>query len=76
MKVIGEEIYDLERGEYIPEREVESRTGIKVQTLRNWRHKGKGFSYVKIGRAVRYRWQDVLDYMEDRKVDPERRDQL
>jgi hypothetical protein len=60
--------------EYISEQEVARRTGIKIQTLRNWRHLRKGFSYVKLGRAVRYSWQAVQIYLEERTVDPEQRD--
>jgi predicted site-specific integrase-resolvase len=59
--------------EFITEKELSRRTGIGIQTLRNWRHIGKGFKYVKLGRAVRYPWQDAQDYMRARIVDPEGR---
>lgn len=32
---------------------------VKVLTLRNWRSLRRGPSYVKAGRAVRYRWSEV-----------------
>jgi hypothetical protein len=32
-----------------------------VQTLRNWRMKGSGFPFIKIGAAVRYRVGDIKD---------------
>lgn len=32
-------------------------------TLRNLRHRGEGIKYFKIGRLVRYRRKDVVDYL-------------
>ena len=43
------------------------------QTLRNWRHLGRGPVYSKRGKMVRYRVQDLLDFMTAGRVDPERR---
>jgi hypothetical protein len=42
-----------------------------VQTLRNWRHLRKGPPYVKLGRRVVYRMEDLLDYLERHRIDPE-----
>ena len=53
---------------FITETEVSTITGMSVQTLRNWRFNGKGFPYVKAGRSVRYQYQDVITYMEDRII--------
>nr|WP_319522182.1 helix-turn-helix domain-containing protein [uncultured Desulfosarcina sp.] len=47
--------------------------GVSVQTLRNWRHLRKGPSYMKMGRAVRYNLDDLQDYMEKKRIDPEKR---
>ena len=33
--------------------------GMAVQTLRNWRHQSKGPAYLKVGRSVRYRMEDL-----------------
>jgi hypothetical protein len=44
---------------------------VAVQTLRNWRCQRKGPPYIKIGRSVRYRVNDLLDYLENHRVDPE-----
>jgi hypothetical protein len=41
-----------------------------VQTLRNWRSKGCGPRYVKIGRSVRYRPEDLRKFINDRVIDP------
>ena len=55
---------------FINENEVASITGLSVQTLRNWRFQGKGIPYVKAGWSVRYQYQDVITYMEDRRILP------
>lgn len=39
--------------------EVASRWGIKPETLKAWRHYGRGPKFVKIGRSVRYKLKDV-----------------
>jgi hypothetical protein len=41
------------------------------QSLRNYRHLGKGPAYSKKGRMVRYRLQDLLDFMNSGRIDPE-----
>jgi len=50
------------------EKEVSKISSFAVQSLRNFRHQGRGPSYSKIGRAVRYRISDVIEFMESRKV--------
>lgn len=42
--------------------EVASRLGVSRFTVRSWRLKGMGPRFLKMGRAVRYRPQDVDDY--------------
>ena len=59
-------IVDKER--YLNERETSRVTGFALPTLRNHRHRGVGLPYVKVGRAVRYRWTDIITYMESHKV--------
>jgi len=53
---------------WIGEKEVAQITGRGLQTLRNDRSKGQGIPYSKIGRLVRYSLQDVITYMEVRKI--------
>ena len=54
---------------YLNEFEVSEMTGIAVQTLRNKRFKREGIPYCKIfKRSVRYALNDVIDYMESRKI--------
>ena len=61
---------EMEEKRFINENEVSTITGMSVQTLRNWRFQGKGIPYVKAGRSVRYQYQDVITYMEDRVILP------
>lgn len=42
--------------------------GISVQTLRNWRHLRKGPNYCKIGRSVRYRTIDLVEFVENSRI--------
>jgi hypothetical protein len=61
---------DAKSQRYITEHEVEAITGRKVQTLRNDRHKGRGFPYRKFGRQVRYYLPEILTIMEQHRIDP------
>ena len=61
---------DAKSHRYISEHEVEALTGRKVQTLRNDRHKGRGFPYRKFGRQVRYFLPEILEIMESHRIDP------
>ena len=46
--------------------------GVAVQTMRNWRHQGKPPAYVKLSRCVRYKIEDLKDYINSKRIDPER----
>ena len=56
---------------YLTEKEVQILTGIAVQSLRNARFLGRGIPYRKIGRSVRYNLDEVLSFMEERKIETE-----
>ena len=45
--------------------------GLGTQTLRNWRHLVKGPKYIKMGRAIRYNIEDLEEFIQSRKKDPE-----
>ena len=60
----------MEEKRFINETAVSGITGLSVQTLRNWRFQGKGIPYVKAGRSVRYQYQQVISFMEDRTILP------
>ncbi|MCG6533980.1 MAG: DNA-binding protein [Syntrophales bacterium LBB04] len=58
-----------EKIRYITEREVSSITGLALPTLRNHRFIRCGIPYSKLGRAVRYKLEDVLHFCESRKIE-------
>jgi len=57
--------------QYLTEKQVSEITGRALQTLRNERFLGKGIPYVKVGRSVRYSLEDVVEFMESRKIGTE-----
>jgi hypothetical protein len=46
---------------------------VSPQTLRNYCHLGRGPAYSKRGHLVRYKIQDLLDFMASGRIDPEAR---
>jgi predicted DNA-binding transcriptional regulator AlpA len=44
--------------------------GISEKTLAQWRWRGEGPAYIKIGGAVRYRWESVDAYIASRESAP------
>ena len=42
--------------------------GLSVITLRNYRHLRRGPDYVKLGRSVRYRLEDLEEYIERHRI--------
>ena len=43
--------------------------GLSVQTLRNWRSKGIGPSYIKIGKTVRYDVAELENFIDRHRVE-------
>ena len=39
-------------------------------SLTNWRSAGRGPAYLRIGRRIRYRFEDLVSYAERRMVQP------
>jgi predicted DNA-binding transcriptional regulator AlpA len=58
----------IEAPRWIREKEASQIIGIALQTLRNWRHQRVGPPYSKVGRAVRYRLDELIDFMESKKI--------
>jgi predicted DNA-binding transcriptional regulator AlpA len=52
------------------ESEAASRLGLKVATLRAWRHQARGPAYVRLGRAVRYLAIDIDDFLNSNRHNP------
>ena len=55
------QIYSL-----LNEHQVAGITGLSVASVRRWRLVGQGPAYLKIGAAVRYRPEDVADWIGSR----------
>jgi hypothetical protein len=53
---------------YLNEKETSEFTRKALSTLRNDRHLRRGIPYVKDGKAIRYNVNDVVSYMESRKI--------
>jgi predicted DNA-binding transcriptional regulator AlpA len=49
--------------EPLTEVEAAGRLGLKVATLRAWRHQGKGPAFVRLGRAIRYLPSDIDEFL-------------
>jgi excisionase family DNA binding protein len=57
----------------LTEAEAAERLGLKVATLRAWRHQGRGPAYVRLGRAVRYLASDIEDFLRSNRQVPRNR---
>lgn len=51
--------------------EVANRLHVAVNTVRNWRCRGQGPPYIKMGGSVRYLEEDLIAYLESKKIIPE-----
>ena len=60
----------VEDTRYINEREVSRIRGAALQTLRNERAAGKGIPFYRFGRSVRYRFDEVISWLEAHRVPP------
>ncbi len=58
--------------QYLNEKQVSEMTGRALSTLRNERFIGKGMPYIKIGKSVRYKLTDIIEFMDSRKVETEK----
>ena len=60
---------ELLEKKYLNEKEVSEITGRAISTIRNERFIRKGLPYLKIGgRSIRYKTEDVIAYMEGRRI--------
>jgi hypothetical protein len=59
----------------IDEKSLSEKTGLALQTLRNARHMGRLFPYIKLGAgkraAIRYDLADVENFLSKHRIDPE-----
>lgn len=67
---------EREKPLYLTDREVSRQFNIGLQTLRNDRARGRGLPYIKFTPGPRgkvlYAYEDIIHYMEERKIMPER----
>ncbi len=56
------------QNEYLKESEVSKITRQALSTLRNNRFNRKGIPYIKVGKSVVYSKEDVIAYIESRRV--------
>ncbi|MBB5143645.1 helix-turn-helix domain-containing protein [Desulfovibrio intestinalis] len=61
---------DTDVKRWLDEREVSDLTKLSLSTLRAHRFLRKGMPYSKIGRSVRYCWDDVATFMANHRIDP------
>ena len=54
----------------LTELEAAARLGLKVATLRAWRHQGRGPAYVRLGRAIRYLPTDIDEFLQSNRQVP------
>lgn len=52
------------------EKEAATYTGFSVRTMQDWRFRGVGPSYIKIGRSVRYRLSELDTFLSGTLVTP------
>jgi hypothetical protein len=57
---------------YVNDVEAAKLLSASVQTLRNWRHVGRGPAYSKKGKMVRYSLKSLIDFMESARITPGR----
>jgi predicted DNA-binding transcriptional regulator AlpA len=56
--------------EPLTESEAAARLGLKIATLRAWRHQGRGPAYVRLGRAIRYLVRDIDEFLTENRHGP------
>jgi len=54
----------------LTELEAAARLGLKVATLRAWRHRGRGPTYLRLGRAIRYLSRDLDEFVQANRHGP------
>lgn len=51
-------------------REAARLLGLSDQTLRLWRCTGGGPAFIRVGRSIRYRESDLVEWLDRRRVNP------
>ena len=56
------------RSEFLTTPQAADFLGLKKGTLEVWRSQGRGPTFVKLGRAIRYRLKDIEDFINSQTV--------
>jgi predicted DNA-binding transcriptional regulator AlpA len=59
----------------LTESDAAARLGLKVATLRAWRHQRRGPAFVRLGRAIRYLSSDLEEFLKTNRHRPPASDQ-
>jgi predicted DNA-binding transcriptional regulator AlpA len=51
---------------FVTDRQVAELLAVSVRTVQSWRFMNQGPKFIKVGRAVRYRPEDVSNYLASR----------
>lgn len=51
--------------------EAAAKLGVAPTTMVDWRFHRKGPKYAKVGRLIRYREEDLIDFLQAHLVDPQ-----
>lgn len=62
----------IEIKRYIKTKAAAKTIGLAEGTLHNMRANRKGPPYIRVGRAILYDLTDLLEYMRNHKIDPEK----
>jgi hypothetical protein len=52
--------------------ELSKRWGVSERTLEAWRWRGRGPKFIRIGKGIRYRVEDILQFEASQERDPSR----
>ena len=70
MQLENHEMDAVRQVEPLTEVDAAARLGLKVATLRAWRHQGRGPAFVRLGRAIRYLVHDLDAFMDANRHAP------
>lgn len=60
----------MARRELIPPREAAPHIGVAEQTLANWRYRGEGPRFYRVGQLIKYDRSDLDAWLDERASEP------
>jgi len=63
----SEQAIDCASERLLNKRELANRLGVSTRTVDDWQHRGR-IAFLKIGRSCRYRWLDVIEKLNQYRV--------